>query len=103
MVPTPFGVRHEALTALAAKLGVTETKAVDIAINRLYACLFGEDEDCDFPSDAMLARIDRSQEDHGKIVRSRSLADHFVCLDLPNARPESLPKARITARCLIGP
>lgn len=73
---TPFGVRREVLKAIAEKLGVSETQAAHIAIGRLYSRLF-DPEDFDFPSDEVLAKLDRSQEDFGKVVRTRSLSDHI--------------------------
>jgi hypothetical protein len=45
---TAFGVRRDTLKAAAKKLGVSETSAVHIAINRLYADLFPASED--FPT-----------------------------------------------------
>ncbi|MHB1956517.1 MAG: hypothetical protein ACYCOU_22530 [Sulfobacillus sp.] len=74
---TPFGVRRETLKEIAEKLGVTETKAVHIAIGRLYASLTGGDGDFDFPSDEMLKRVDISHADLGPVVHRRDLSDYF--------------------------
>jgi hypothetical protein len=41
---------NETLKAVAAKLGVSEEKAVKIAINRLYIQLFHQDQDFEFPT-----------------------------------------------------
>ncbi|MHB1516355.1 MAG: hypothetical protein ACYCVY_11760 [Acidiferrobacteraceae bacterium] len=75
---TPFGVRRETLKEIAEKLGVTETKAVHIAIGRLYASLTGGDGDFDFPSDEMLKRIDISDENLGPVVSRRDISDYFT-------------------------
>ena len=88
---TPFGVRRETLKEVAEQLGVTETKAVHIAINRLYTSLSGEDGDFDFPSDETLKRIDRSHEDHGPIVSRRDLSDYFT-------KPRTAARKRVTSR-----
>lgn len=88
---TPFGVRRETLKEIAEKLGVTETKAIHIAINRLYTSLFDEDGDFDFPSDETLKRIDRSHEDHGPVVRRRDLSDYFD-RPRPAARKRAAPR-----------
>ncbi|MHB1954583.1 MAG: hypothetical protein ACYCOU_12625 [Sulfobacillus sp.] len=88
---TPFGVRRETLKEVAEKLGVTETKAVHIAIGRLYAQLFDGGGDFDFPSDETLKRIDRSHEDHGPIVSRRDLSDYFT-------KPRTATRKRVTTR-----
>lgn len=73
----PLGVRREALRAIARRLGVSPTRAAEIAIGRLYLRLCEEADDFDFPGDTVLAAVDRSHEDHGRIVRSHHIADHF--------------------------
>ena len=88
---TPFGTRRETLKEIAEKLGVTETKAVHIAINRLYTSLFDEDGDFDCPSDETLKRVDRSHEDHGPIVSRRDLSDYFT-------KPQAAPRKRAKSR-----
>ena len=87
----PFAIRRETLKEVAEKLGVTETKAVHIAIGRLYSQLFDGDGDFDFPSDEMLKKIDRSHEDHGPIVSRQDLSDYFT-------KPKASPRKRATTR-----
>lgn len=76
---TATEVERKSLKEIAAKLGVTETKAVHIAINRLYRDLFREDREFDTPSEKELQIL----EGKGLIQRckpgekSQQLADFF--------------------------
>ncbi|MHB1915153.1 MAG: hypothetical protein ACYCPX_06260 [Acidiferrobacteraceae bacterium] len=88
---TPFGVRRETLKEIAEKLGVTETKAVHIAIGRLYASLTGGDGDFDFPSDQVLKRIDISDKNLGPVVSRRDISDYFD-RPRPAARKRAAPR-----------
>ncbi|MHB1587877.1 MAG: hypothetical protein ACYCRH_08170 [Acidiferrobacteraceae bacterium] len=84
----PFGQLHpKHLRAIAERLDVSETKAVDIAVGRLYAPRL-DPEDFDVPSDAALAAAERRlrRVKVGPIVRVRSLSDYFEKRPTPRRR-----------------
>lgn len=68
---------RDTLKKCAERLGVTETAAVHMAINRLYMQLFPEQVAEDAPTNAQIAEINARNVETGKdpIVRSASLAD----------------------------
>lgn len=68
------GARRESLKAIADHLGVTETAAAHIAINRLYLQLFHGEAEYDFPTAEQLKEID-ARLSTVKIVKTQSLAD----------------------------
>lgn len=73
----PLGIRREVLLAIAQRLEVSQSRAAETAISRLYLQLCEDTEHFDFPSDKVLAARDRSCEDHGPIIRSHHIADYF--------------------------
>lgn len=68
---------RDTLKQCAERLGVTETAAVHIAINRLYMQLFPERIAEEAPTDAQLAKINaiNTTSDQDPVVRKVSLAD----------------------------
>ncbi len=68
---------RDTLKQCAERLGVTETAAVHIAINRLYMQLFPERIAESAPTDAQIAEINarNTETDKDPVVRSVSLAD----------------------------
>jgi len=68
------GARRESLKAIADHLGVTETAAVHIAINRLHLELFHTGAEYDFPTAEQLKEIDAKLATV-KIVNTQTLAD----------------------------
>jgi endonuclease III len=55
-----LGARRETLKAVAARLGVSETKAAHIAINRLHDQLFHGGQDYDFPTKEQIQQAEAS-------------------------------------------
>lgn len=53
------------LKQCAERLGVTETAAVHMAVNRLYVDLFPERVACDAPTDAQIAEVNARNHEHG--------------------------------------
>lgn len=51
MQRTAFGHNRADITAIAEKLGVSERKAIHIAVARLYIDLFEDTTEVDYPSD----------------------------------------------------
>ena len=68
------GARRESLKAIAEQLGVTETAAVHIAINRMYFELFHGGQEFDFPTAEQLKVID-SMWGEVKIVKTQTLEE----------------------------
>ncbi len=67
---------RDTLKQCAEHLGVTETAAVHIAINRLHMQLFPERIAEEAPTDAQIAEINaRSTSGQDQVVRKVSLAD----------------------------
>lgn len=68
---------QDTLKQCAERLGVTETTAANIAINRLHMQLFPERIAEDAPTDDQIAKINSMSTDTGKdpVVRIASIAD----------------------------
>jgi hypothetical protein len=71
---------RDTLKQCAERLGVTETAAVHIAINRLYAQLYPERIADDAPTAAQIGEINamNAATEKDPVVRSVSLADILV-------------------------
>lgn len=65
---TEHGVDRATLKAVAEKLGVSETVAVHIAINRLHQRLFPEKYNEDLPSDAAFRQIKAENPERPGVV-----------------------------------
>ena len=68
------GARRESLKAIADNLGVTETAAVHIAINRLYLKLFHGGAEYDFPTTEQTKWLN-AQVGTVSIAKTQTLAD----------------------------
>lgn len=68
---------RDTLKQCAERLGVTETAAVHIAINRLFAQIFPERISDDAPTDAQISEINSRNATTASdpVVRKASLAD----------------------------
>lgn len=76
-----LGASREDLKQCADRLGVTETAAVHVAINRLHTELFPEQIAQDAPTDAQIAKVNakNAETDKDPVVRRASLADVLGC------------------------
>lgn len=64
---------RDSLKSIADRLGVSETKAAHIAINRLYRDIIQGDADFDVPDEAARRREEEGQD--ARVVSSRSLLE----------------------------
>lgn len=65
-----LSARRETLKALAEKLGTSETKAVHIAINRLYIELTQGDIEYDFPTEEQLKQMNHENIGEVRVTQS---------------------------------